>query len=112
MSRYIIQNTALLYLLGFVIAFFFSLSVSPVFRWIAIRFNVLDHPITSVKTHREPTPYLGGAAIALSFIVTLTVIRFLSTYPRGTLRPIQGIFFGGGLVLLLGLVDDIVAGGL
>jgi UDP-GlcNAc:undecaprenyl-phosphate GlcNAc-1-phosphate transferase len=36
----------------------------------------------------------------------------MSNYPFGTLRPIQGIFFGGSLILLLGLVDDIVSGGL
>ena len=112
MSRFVIQNIQLLYFLGFALSLVFCYALCPLFRIIAIRTNVIDHPSSAVKTHREPTPYLGGAAIALSFILTLTLIRLLSTYPRGTLRPIQGIFYGGALVLILGLIDDIVSGGL
>ncbi|OGR83733.1 MAG: hypothetical protein A2902_04275 [Elusimicrobia bacterium RIFCSPLOWO2_01_FULL_64_13] len=107
-----IQNDFLLYLIGFAAAAAASFAFSPLFRIIAVRFNVMDHPNTSVKTHRESTPYLGGCAIALGFILSLICTRFLSTHPIGSLLPIQGIFLGGGLILILGLVDDTVAGGL
>ena len=107
-----IHNYNLLYFAGFLTALIVSFCLCPVFRWIAIKYGIIDHPNTSVKTHRESTPYLGGAAISLSFIISLTVIRLLSNYPSGTLRPIQGIFYGGSLILLLGLADDIVSGGL
>lgn len=106
------QNTVLLYLFGFVSALVFSLLLSPLFRLVALRFNIIDHPSTAVKTHREPTPYLGGAAIAISFFVTLALVRIFSDYPSGTLRSLRGIFYGGALVFLLGLIDDIVKGGL
>jgi len=106
------SNRPLLYFIGFVTAFLGSLVLSPIFRWVALRFNIIDNPNSAVKTHREPTPYLGGAAMALSFILALVLVRVLSAYPSGTLRPIWGIFYGGFLVLLLGLADDIVSGGL
>ena len=102
----------LLYLVAFAMGLALSLLLCPVFRRVALRYGIIDHPSSSVKTHTQPTPYLGGAAVALSFFVSLTTVRLLSDYPTGTLRPIQGIFFGGFLVLLLGLVDDTVKGGL
>lgn len=105
-------SSNLLYLLGFTLATILSFAAAPIFRRIAIKYGILDHPNTSVKTHQEATPYLGGCAIAFAFIVSLTVIRTLSNYPPGTFRPIQGVFYGGFLILLLGLVDDIVSGGL
>jgi len=111
-KSFFFTHQSLLYPAGFLTAFLGSLALSPVFRWVALRFGVIDHPTTAVKTHREPTPYLGGAAIAVSFIATLVLVRVFSTYPSGTLRSLWGIFYGGALVLLLGLVDDTVAGGL
>ncbi len=107
-----IHSYPLLYLIGFLTAVTLSLILSPIFRMIAIKYDIMDHPATAVKTHREPTPYLGGAAIALAFILSLILVRTLSTYPAGTLRSLRGIFYGGSLILLLGLVDDIVSGGL
>lgn len=112
MKSFFSQNQPLLYLAGFMTAFAGSFALSPVFRWTALRFGIIDHPGTAVKTHREPTPYLGGAAIAVSFILTLVLVRTFSTYPSGTLRSLWGIFYGGALILLLGLVDDTVSGGL
>lgn len=110
----LIQDNNLLYLTGFLLGAGISFSLCPFFRIIALRYGIIDHPNSSVKTHRESTPYLGGCAIALAFMVSLTLVRWLAlpNYPIGTLRPIQGIFYGGFLILLLGLVDDIVSGGL
>lgn len=108
----IITNQFSLFFIAFLLATTFSFLLAPVFRWIALRYNILDHPSSNIKTHQQSTPYLGGCAIALAFILSLTISRYLSDYPPGLLRPIQGIFFGGFLVFLLGLVDDIVLGGL
>lgn len=107
-----ITNSYLLYLIAFTIALSASFLSAPIFRKIALGLGIMDHPNTSVKTHIEATPYLGGCAIALSFMASLIFARFHSNYPIGTLRPIQGIFLGGFLILLLGLVDDSVSGGL
>lgn len=107
-----IANTNLIYFLAFGMGGLISFLSCPLFRKIALRYNVIDLPNTAVKTHKAATPYLGGAAIALGFYLSLAIARHLSNYPTGTLRPIWGVFLGGFFVLLLGLVDDVVRGGL
>ncbi len=72
-----------------------------------MRLQILDHPITSIKTHRHPVPYLGGVAITLSLCLALLVARLFTNFPTGTLRTLRGILVGGIIVLVLGLVDDI-----
>jgi UDP-GlcNAc:undecaprenyl-phosphate/decaprenyl-phosphate GlcNAc-1-phosphate transferase len=104
--------TTILYLWTFGIALIFSLLLTPLFRRIAIKFGVLDHPHTDIKTHRIPTPYLGGVAIWLGWVASLSIIRIFSHFPSGTLRSLRGLLIGSTLVLLIGLFDDIIPGGL
>ncbi|MEW6042146.1 MAG: MraY family glycosyltransferase, partial [Elusimicrobiota bacterium] len=86
--------------------------ISPLLRKIALKLSILDIPHTDIKTHKTPTPYLGGIAIAISFWVSLSVIRFLTHFPTGTLRSLRGIFMGSFIIVLLGLFDDIKHKGL
>jgi UDP-GlcNAc:undecaprenyl-phosphate GlcNAc-1-phosphate transferase len=112
LKQCVLHDGFLLYTLAFFMAVVLSFLLCPVFRWLAIRYNVLDRPSSPIKTHINATPYLGGCAIVISFVMSLTIMRLLSDYPTGTLRPIKGIFYGGFLIFLLGLVDDVIAGGL
>lgn len=89
-----------------------SLLLTPLCRWCAVRWNVLDHPRTEIKLHEAPTPYLGGVAIFLAFTTALALARLLTHFPTGTLHALRGIVFGGTLMLLLGLVDDCQPAGL
>jgi len=92
-------------------AFFLALALSyaftPLFRKIALKVEILDHPVPNIKVHPRPVPYLGGLAIWLAFILTLLAVRFLTHFPSGTLRNLRGIFYGGTLIMVLGLIDDI-----
>lgn len=108
----LIENTQLLYLLTFGMGLVISLGLTPLFRRIAIAFNIIDHPHSEIKTHRVPTPYLGGTAIWSGWIISLFLIRLFTHFPTGTLRSLRGIIFGSGIIVLLGLVDDIVPKGL
>jgi len=101
-----------LYLICFLGAALLSAVLTPVMRLIAIRFNVFDHPITDIKTHRTPVPYLGGVAIALTIAIALIFIRFATDFPTGTLHTLRGILMGGLIVVFLGLIDDIKHKGL
>lgn len=101
-----------LYLATFAIALLVSAGMTPLFRKLAIKFDILDHPYSDVKTHRVPTPYLGGMSIWLGWIISLSIIRFFSHFPSGTLRSLRGILIGSLIVLVLGLFDDIVPKGL
>jgi UDP-GlcNAc:undecaprenyl-phosphate/decaprenyl-phosphate GlcNAc-1-phosphate transferase len=101
-----------LYLYCFLIALGASGLLTPIMRLIALRFHVLDRPITDVKTHKKPVPYLGGAAIAGGLVIALLAARFLTNFPTGTLHALRGILFGAIIVFLLGLADDINRHGL
>src|SRR4051794_37975571 len=101
-----------LYFLCFLIALGMSLTLTPFMRIVAIRWGILDHPINSVKTHKQPTPYLGGVAVAISLLIALLFARMDTKFPSGTLRSLRGLFYGASIILLLGLVDDVTPKGL
>ncbi|MEW6556614.1 MAG: MraY family glycosyltransferase [Elusimicrobiota bacterium] len=95
------------YLYAFLISFFIAYFITPIFVTIAKKFDILDHPHTSVKTHKIATPYLGGLSIFLGFLFSLFVIRYITHFPTGTLRALRGIVTGATLLVIVGLIDDI-----
>ncbi|OGS22837.1 MAG: hypothetical protein A2252_06165 [Elusimicrobia bacterium RIFOXYA2_FULL_39_19] len=100
------------YLLTFIFALIISLILTPLSRKLAIALSIYDHPLSDVKTHKKATPYLGGVAIAGSFLAALLLIRLFTHFPTGTLRSLRGIFIGSIVILMLGLFDDIKHKGL
>lgn len=100
------------YIISFAVAFAISLLATLFFRFIAMRLNIYDHPITAIKTHKISTPYLGGLAIWSAWIISLIIIRLFTNFPTGTLTNIRALLIGSLLFLLLGLFDDIKKGGL
>ena len=99
-------------LICFVLSFLVSITLVPVMRKIALKLGILDIPNSTIKTHKAAVPYLGGLAIAVSFWVSLSVIRFFTDFPTGTLRSLRGIFLGSFIICLLGVIDDIKLKGL
>jgi UDP-GlcNAc:undecaprenyl-phosphate GlcNAc-1-phosphate transferase len=104
--------TFLVFWKAFGIALALCLILTPLVRWCALRFDILDRPSTPVKTHTQPVPYLGGAAVFLSFSVSMIVIRLNTTFPSGTLTALRGLLVGGAVIFMLGLIDDIKDRGL
>jgi UDP-GlcNAc:undecaprenyl-phosphate/decaprenyl-phosphate GlcNAc-1-phosphate transferase len=102
-----VTQVELLYLSVFLTAFVLTLALTPLARWAATAFGVLDFPSTPVKTHRAPTPYLGGLAIFSSILITLLLARLFTHFPTGTLRSLRGILIGAGFMVAVGLVDDV-----
>lgn len=96
-----------LYLAAILIAAAVSALLTPLVRDMAAAQGWLDAPSTRIKTHRAPTPSLGGVAIWTAFSATLVAMRFMTQFPTGTLRSLRGILMGGGLVFLLGVIDDL-----
>lgn len=84
-----------------VISFLVAFYLIPLVRSIAIKLNILDIPDGSIKKHKEPTPYLGGVAIYIAFIVSLALVL-----------PFENKIFlfltGSTLLLFVGLIDDLV----
>ena len=106
------SQEGLLYLGCFLAALLLSALLTPCMRWIAVRFHILDRPWSDVKTHKKAVPYLGGVAVALGLTIALLGARFFTQFPTGTLHSLRGIFFGGSIVLALGLADDLKPKGL
>jgi UDP-GlcNAc:undecaprenyl-phosphate GlcNAc-1-phosphate transferase len=101
------MNNLQLYFLSVGIAFLISLIMTPVVRSMAIHMGWLDTPETPVKTHKKAVPALGGVAMWIAFAGTLVAMRFLTNFPSGTLYSLRAILAGGGVVFLMGVVDDI-----
>ncbi|MCD6086984.1 MAG: undecaprenyl/decaprenyl-phosphate alpha-N-acetylglucosaminyl 1-phosphate transferase [Candidatus Hydrothermae bacterium] len=85
-------------LCGFILSFLTVSALTPLFGKIAVRLGILDRPEDpSLKIHRKPIPYLGGAS--------LFVALALSSYLFGSASyPFLGAMT---LIFLLGLLDDI-----
>jgi UDP-GlcNAc:undecaprenyl-phosphate GlcNAc-1-phosphate transferase len=91
---------AMRYPTAFIAALAISLYFTPLIRRGAIHYKVLDNPDSALKQHREPTPYLGGIAIYLSFLFSLAF-----TYDFNA--PILALLLSASIIVMLGLFDDL-----
>jgi len=74
--------------------------LSELSRRVALRHGLVDRP-NRHKAHRQPTPYLGGAAIMAGTLLPVALTA------RGWSAPFIEIVLGAALLGLLGLADDI-----
>ncbi|MDY6952824.1 MAG: MraY family glycosyltransferase [Thermodesulfobacteriota bacterium] len=84
----------------YILVFSFSLSyiLTPVMRWIALEYNVVDIPDRR-KIHKDRTPLMGGVAIMVSLCASLIANHLMERQ--------MVVLVSGGLVLgLVGLLDD------
>jgi len=81
------------------VAFGSALVLTPLCRRVALRLGMLDRP-GGKKIHARPIPLLGGPAIALAHAAGVLA--------AGPVDQVSGtILVAGGLILLLGIHDDI-----
>lgn len=80
-------------------AFLVAVLLTPLAMWLARRIGVVAKPRAD-RWHRQPTPLLGGLAIAGAFLVVV---------PWGLVwhQQVAGILLGAALMVALGLWDDI-----
>ncbi len=100
----LLENSKL-YFLAFLLPLLLALGFTPLLRLLALKFGHLDKP-TDIKTHKIPTPLLGGAAVCAAFSASLIFMRFYTSFPTGTLRDLRVILLGGAVMFALGFVDD------
>src|SRR5437588_300339 len=82
-----------------------TLFLTPCALWVALRRGVLDHP-NEIKSQRSAVPYLGGAAILVSFTVVVLAAAFIDPPASGVDQ--LGIILGLAVALaVLGLIDDL-----
>ena len=84
------------------ISFLVTHYLVPLLTDVAHKLNVLDIPDGNLKRHHSPTPYLGGLALYVGFIVSLAL-----TFPFE--NKLFLFLVGSTLLLFVGLIDDIIA---
>lgn len=86
----------------FIIAFLITFYLVPLFIRVAFKFGIMDSPDGGLKLQKMSTPYLGGLAVYLGFIVAVCLEL-----------PFEQHFFlfilASTLLLFLGLLDDLIA---
>lgn len=98
-------------LIGFVAAAVSGSILTAAVIRMAVARGIYDAPLGGRRVHTEPLPRIGGIAVfcamAISLVVTaifaLDIGRILANPPLELL----GILFGGTLVFITGLVDDL-----
>lgn len=86
-------------ILVFVMAFLIVYLVTPILIKLSLKYNFTDKP-TGRKKHRGEIPLCGGIAMYIAFF---TIYLFVN---QGNIIEKIGVFIGGTLILLIGLIDD------
>jgi len=95
------------YLYILIIAAVVTYMLTPLVRRGSIAFGAM-HAARSRDVHEKPTPLLGGVAMYAGLAVALLVAERLS-YLRQAFpspRTVTGLLLAGGLLVLVGIVDD------
>ncbi len=98
-------ETLTFFALAFALSFILTFILTPVFCKSLGKY-LKDTP-TALKNHQGIVPLVGGISIMFGFLASLTIIRFITNFPTGTLRNLRGIFLGTVIIFVLGLIDDI-----
>jgi UDP-GlcNAc:undecaprenyl-phosphate GlcNAc-1-phosphate transferase len=86
-----------------ILAWFVADLATPLVIRLCRRIGALDHP-RGHKTHREPTPILGGLAVYAAFAAALfSILRFPDSAAH---TDILAIVLGGFGVMALGMIDS------
>ncbi len=95
----ILEKVAGKWLQIFLLSWMFSLVLTSLAVWVALRIGAVDIP-DKRKIHDRPTPRLGGVAVFLAILVS-----FLFTVVPDI--QLMAILAGAGILFLIGAVDDI-----
>jgi len=99
-------NSFDLFLLFFA-SFTLTSALTPLMKFLALRFGVLDTPIQAHKTHQNPIPYLGGVAIVIATVLVSYGASLVSDFTKTTFQLASTIILPAILMAIIGLIDDI-----
>ncbi|MGH2777263.1 MAG: glycosyltransferase family 4 protein, partial [Actinomycetota bacterium] len=98
----------LAYLLVGLCALSITFMVTPIVRWGAVRLRVIDRP-NDRKVHAEPTPTMGGLAMAIGLVGAGAIAYFLPELREKFTESSELLGIGAGalVIFFLGAVDDL-----
>ncbi len=97
----------------FLCAALLALVLTPVVRWIVLRYEIVDHP-EARRVNKVPVPRAGGLAVSAAFLLVSGV--FLAINDQASIVPVPfqlepsavaGLLIGGALAAALGAIDDL-----
>jgi len=92
----------------FIAGFLVTLAATPVVRWLAFEFGVIDKPDGKRKVHTAPIAYLGGLAVFVGFLAAMFAALVAVDGSAEDLAPVPlSILIGAVAIALTGLADDI-----
>jgi UDP-GlcNAc:undecaprenyl-phosphate GlcNAc-1-phosphate transferase len=84
---------------AFILSFVFALYWTPLMRKAALQLGIVDKPDGRLKQQENATPYLGGLAVFMAFLLTVGVLTDFGP-------EILGLLLSGSIALMVGLLDD------
>ncbi|MBQ2547060.1 MAG: undecaprenyl/decaprenyl-phosphate alpha-N-acetylglucosaminyl 1-phosphate transferase [Clostridia bacterium] len=82
-------------------AFLLAYVATPAVRVLAFHIGAVDVPLDGRRIHKKPIPRIGGVAIYFGFVVTSLLFCDVS-------RELVTIWIGGGVLVIIGIIDDVV----
>lgn len=79
---------------------------TPIFKALAIKLNIVDKP-GGRKLQKYAIPYLGGLAIIIPLLFSLTLLTFIPIFKVDRFELLFGLVLPGVLMAIVGLLDDI-----
>ncbi|MBA4391001.1 MAG: undecaprenyl/decaprenyl-phosphate alpha-N-acetylglucosaminyl 1-phosphate transferase [Syntrophus sp. (in: bacteria)] len=89
----------MIYISALLLSFFITISLIPLSMRIAGRIKAIDFP-DERKVHTEPTPRIGGIAIAIGVFVSMLIWTAEDNFLRA-------YAIGAGIIVLFGIIDDL-----
>lgn len=106
----IVGTDVAIILMVWIVAVGVATAATPLVSWAALTLGVVDKPDERKVSKRANMPLLGGVAVALGFYVSIAVALVLMDSATlthiGVENHIEGLFFGGLLLLVVGAWDD------
>ncbi|MCP4024482.1 MAG: undecaprenyl/decaprenyl-phosphate alpha-N-acetylglucosaminyl 1-phosphate transferase, partial [Desulfobacteraceae bacterium] len=83
----------------FILSFFLTIALVPVFKRVAFRMNIVDVP-NARKVHLLPMPKTGGISMAIGAFVPMILWVSHNNF-------VNSVLVGAAIIVVFGIVDDI-----
>jgi UDP-GlcNAc:undecaprenyl-phosphate GlcNAc-1-phosphate transferase len=77
-----------------------ALYLTPFVREAALKYDIVDKPDGTLKFQKKPIAYLGGLAVYVAFLLTVSLYFDFE-------KDVLGMLLSGTIIILLGIIDDL-----
>lgn len=95
------MGVSFLALFSIFVSFSITYYFVPILITLAKKFNITDKPNLTLKKHEAAIPYLGGLAVFLGFLISISMFLPFD-------NNIFLLLCGSFLLVILGLIDDLI----